>query len=497
MEATVKAESKIFLTIDENFNSLMNTYGNGIGLIVSKNCIFSGRMQMGLAYIECITDSNIILEHVLSTLLSGKLKDTPDNMISYIRSCVISVADTMVTDNMAQLTEFMLKGYAAIFLEETPTALLIGCRKAAKKAVESPENESTVLGSQESFTDDMYTNKSLLLKRLPVPGLHFEEFTVGTLSHVRVELIWLNGVADMAVIEEAKSRINRINYDIVDGIGVLGELIEDKPNSIFPKYRQTERPDIAARSLSEGRFMILCDSSPFALIAPVTFWDNFKTMDDYEDRPLVSSYIRLVRYISFLLSTLIAALYVSFVTYNQSIVPSTLALAIAASREGVPFPTIIEMLLMMVSITIIREAGLRMPQSVAYFVGALAAVVIGQAIVTAGYVSAPLIIVVAISTIASFALSSTTLLYPARILNYSFILLAGFFGIFGVINGLVIVFWYLTSLSSFGVPYLYPLLPFDKNGFKDLFVRMPFKNLNKRMRRLAPGNLIKSGKNAK
>ena len=216
-------------------------------------------------------------------------------------------------------------------------------------------------------------------------------------------------------------------------------------------------------------------------------------MDDYEERTLASSYLRIVRYIAFMLCTLVSALYLAFVTYNQAIVPSALALSIAAGRESVPFPSVVELLGLTVSITIIREAGIRMPQSVSYFVGTLAAVVIGQAIVTAGYVSPSLIIVVATATISSFAISTTTLLYPARLLNYFFILLAGVFGIFGVINGVIIVFWQVASNSSFGVPYLYPLLPFDKNGFKDVFIRSPFATLNKRMKRLSPKNRVKVG----
>lgn len=190
---------------------------------------------------------------------------------------------------------------------------------------------------------------------------------------------------------------------------------------------------------------------------------------------------------------MLSSLYLSYVTYNQAIVPPTLALSIATGREGVPLPSILELLLLSVAISIIREAGLRMHGSVGYFVGALAAVVIGQAVVTAGYVSPALIIVVAVSTISSFAITSTTLLYPARLMNYFFIFLAGSFGIFGVINGVIIILWRLCSFSSFGVPYLYPVLPYDKEGLKDAFIRPGLKYLKKRMKALSPSNIVRSG----
>lgn len=201
----------------------------------------------------------------------------------------------------------------------------------------------------------------------------------------------------------------------------------------------------------------------------------------------------MIRYLSFALSILISSLYLSFVTYNQAIVPETLALNIAQGRQGVPFPSVLELLILTLSITIIREAGMRMPSSVGYFVGTLAAVIIGQAVVTAGYVSASLIIVVAVSTISTFAISTTTMLYPARLLNYIFIILAGCFGIFGVECGLIFLFWYLSSLSSFGMPYLYPLVPYDREGVKDLFVRSRSSVLRKRTKFLSPQNQVRTG----
>lgn len=495
MEPNADIPNNISTKVDDNLAYLKDFFGNGINLIQSRYEILKNQVPAALVYIDTVADKELIMNHLVKPLFecSNLSYQGTNNILLFIKSRIISATETKQVNEMSQVVEHILNGDTVLFIEQTNAAIIVGTRKVEKRPIEPPENESTILGSQESFTDDLKVNCSLILKRLPVPILKFEEFTVGTLSCTKVKLIWLEGVANTDAINEARRRIQSINIDQVDGIGVLSELIEDRPISLFPKYRQTERPDMAARALTNGRFVIISSNSPFAFIAPITLWESFKTMDDYEDRFLSSSYLRITRYIAFLLSIFISAIYLSFVTYNQQIVPQALALDIAAGREGVALPSVLEMLLLTFAITIIREAGLRMPSAVGYFVGTLSAVIIGQVIVTAGYFSAALIIVVAVCTISSFAISTTTMLYPARLLNFAFIILAGCFGMFGVICGISFLFWYLCTLESFGLPYLYPLIPYDKNGLGDVFVRSPLSTLKKRMKSLAPKNQTRSG----
>lgn len=495
MEPNMDNLKTISLKVEDNLTVLKNFFGQGINLVDSKHISLQNNLPFGVAYIDSIAEKEIVMKHVIMPILQCKipLPQKADDVLTFIKERVISSTEVKQVNDMTQVIAHILNGDTILFIEQTDSALTIGTRKVEKRSVEAPENEATVLGSQESFTDDLKTNCSLIIKRLPAPNLKFEEFTVGTLSCTKVKLVWLEGIARPEIINEARARIRSIDTDNVDGLGVLSELIEDKPLSLFPKFRQTERPDVAARNLSQGTFTIICSNSPFALIAPISFWDNFRTMDDYEERTVTSSYLRIIRYVSFVLSILISSLYLSFVTYNQNVVPAVLALNIAQGRAGVPFPSVLELLILTVSITMIREAGVRMPSSVGYFVGTLAAVIIGQAVVTAGYVSASLIIVVAVSTISSFAIASTTMLYPARFLNYIFIILAGCFGIFGVVCGLTFLFWYLSTLSSFGMPYLYPLVPYDKQGMKDLFIRSRASMLKKRMKFLSPNNIVRTG----
>lgn len=489
------SDNKIFSTVDENMSFIKSCFGDGINMVESRHEILKNHIPIGLVYIETISDKKTIMEHVVKPMLMCNNTSCPKNCdaVQFISSCVITFTGISQTDDRNVILQSIMNGSAILFVENSNTALVIMSGIAEKRAIETPENEVTVLGSQESFTDNIKVNCSLILQRLPVPNLKFEEFVIGTLSHTKVKLIWLDGIANTAVIKEARIRLKNVDIDNLDGIGALSELIEDKPFSIFPKYRQTERPDVLAKGLSNGLFGIICDSSPFAYMAPVSLWDNFKSMDDYEERSLTSSFLRIIRYIAFILSFLISALYLAFVTYDQTIVPSALAVNIASGREGVPFPSVVELLILTIGISIIREAGVRLRGSVSYFIGTLAAVVIGQAIVSAGYVSASLIIVVAVSTISSFAISSTTMIYPSTLLNYIFILLASSFGVFGIACGLTFLLWYLITLDSYGMPYLYPLLPYDKNGAVDTIVRPTSKVLTKRAKYLSPRNLVKTG----
>lgn len=486
-------EENIFSTIDENFDWLKNVLGNDIGLVKGKYAILNGKAAAGVAYIEGIADKILISNQVIEPLLKGRvdLDNGFADILTQIQEKFIYVPNIKKSTQMKQIVDSLLFGDTLLFLDGVAVALIIGSRKIGKRAIEKPDNENAVSASMESFIEDMDTNCSLVIKRLPTPNLRFETFTIGELTRSKIKLVWLEGIANTKIIEEVRGRLQSIEIDAVDGTGGLAEVIGDHPLSVFPTFRLTQRPDVTAKNLSSGHFAIMCGNCPHVLIAPASFWDSFKTMDDYAEKPLVSSYLRIARYIAFLLAVLVSPLYLAFVTYDHSIVPPALALNIATGRDGVPFPSIVELLVLTFAITIIRESSLRMPGSVGFFIGTLSAVVIGQAAVTAGYVSASVIIVVAISSISLFAISSTTLVFPAKLINYFFILLAGTFGMFGLINGIVIVFWHAVSLESFGVPYLYPLVPFDLEGMKDTFIRAPVSILNKRLRILAPGNRIR------
>lgn len=488
-------DNEIMLSIDDNLLFLENTLGFSIGLSESKLKILGGNIEIGIAYIESICNKELIRQNVIAPLQNGSLNSSfsGNDIATLIQTSYISSVNAQKTSLMKNAVDELLRGNTLLFFDDCSTAIIIQSRMIEKRAITVPENESTILASKESFIEDIEVNSSMIIKRLPVPSLKFETFTVGRLSRLTTKLIWIDGITNSKIVDEIRRRLNNVDIDLVDGAGVLAKLIEDNPTTIFPTYRQTERPDVVTKQLADGNFALLCNNSPFAIICPITFWDSFKSMDDYLESSISSSLLRIIRFIAFTIATTISPLYLAFVTYNHTIVPPSLALNISIGREGVPFPSIIELMGMTLIIDIIREAGIRMPGMVGYFIGTLGAVIIGQAAVTAGYVSASLIIVVAFSAISSFAISSTILVNPSRIINYFLILLSGFLGMFGFLNGFFILLWNMVTLESFGVPYLYPVVPIELKGWKDIFIRAPLKLLKKRLSFVAPINKTRLG----
>ena len=483
-------EESVYSTVEENFNTIQNILGNSIGLVRNKYEIFHGGVLTGLAYIDSMADKELISQHIIVPLLNGHINpDTnPDDILLLIQAQFISVPHMLKTCRMDHIIEALLNGNTVLFVDNSSTALIIQSSAIERRPIQEPSNEATLLGSKESFTEDMNINCSMVIKRLPIPALRFETFTVGKLSHLMVKLLWIEGIANIKIIEEVRSRIKRIEIDFIEGTGELIQLIDGRFLPVFPTIIQTERPDLIAKGLSEGHFAVLCSNSPYAILAPISFWDNFKSIDDYAGFAIMGSYYRLVRILSFLISIMISPMYLAFVTYNHAIIPPGLALSIAAGRQGIPFQSVVEIILFTFIISIIFESGIRIPGMVGFFIGSLSAVIIGQAAVNAGYVSASLIIVITTASISRFAVSKAVLIHASNFVNYFLIFLASIFGTFGVICGIILIIWQLTSLRPFGVPYLYPLVPLDMEGLKDTLIRAPFSVIKKRLRILAPFN---------
>lgn len=493
-EPAERREGGIFSTIDDNFEYLDNELGKDIGLVKGKYTVLGGHLQIGLVYLYNMADGKSVSRFVIEPLLAVQddLGTIPEDIFSTIQSKVVCMPQTIISTDMKEVTESLLYGNTVLFIEGKNSVLVINSRSPEIRPIVKPDLEANILASQDAFNEDLETNCSLIIRRLPISSLRFESFTVGSLSRTKTKMLWIEGIADPSVVTEVRSRIQQINTDFVDNIGVLAELIEDKPFSVFPKYKQTQRPDLVARRLADGHVAILCDNSPFAMFVPIFFWNFFETMDDYSDRSSTVSYLRVIRMLAFLLSLLVSPLYLAFVTYNHAIVPPALALNIASGREGVPFPSAVELLGMTIAIGIIREASLRVPGNMGFFIGVMAAIVIGQSAVTAGYVSASVIIVVSISAISTYAISTTTMIYPSGILNIFLLLLAGGFGMFGLINGIALILWHMVSLESFGKPFMYPLVPIDLYALKATIIRAPFYVLNRRFELLAPNNRIRT-----
>jgi spore germination protein KA len=307
---------------------------------------------------------------------------------------------------------------------------------------------------------------------------------VGRKTKTSISLAYIRGVARDDLIAEVRRRIRRIDTDAILDAGILEQYIEDAPFSLFPTVNYTERPEVAASRILEGRVAILIDGTPIVNTVPMLFLESFQTPDDYNYRWMFSTLIRWIRFLTFGLSITFPSLYVAFSTYHQELIPTPLLISMAAAEEGTPFPAVVEVVLMGIIFEILREAGIRLPHPIGTAVSIVGALVIGETAVAAGLIGAPVVIIVALTAITSFVVPFQV--ESATLIRLGLVIPAGFFGLIGIVNGLMLILIHLATLRSFGVPYLSPLAPMITTDLKDTVIRAPFWKLLTRPRSLEP-----------
>jgi spore germination protein KA len=371
-------------------------------------------------------------------------------------------------------------GNPILLLEGETDGVSLGLNKWDKRQIEEPSAESGVRGPREGFTETIGVSITQLRRIIKSPALKIEALQIGSYSQTQVIIAYLDGVVDQTVLEEVRARLNRIEIDGILESSYIEEMIEDNPYSPFPQIMSTERPDTASSAILEGRVVILTEGTPFVLVVPTTLFSMLQSQEDYYQRFIISSAIRWLRYTFVVLSLLLPSLYVAVLTYHQEMVPTSLLITMASSRESVPFPALIEAMLMEVTFEVLREAGVRLPKQVGAAVSIVGALVIGQAAVQAGIVSAPMVIVVAITGIASFMIPRYILGISLRMLRFPIMLLAGTLGLLGIMLGMILILIHLCNLRSFGVPYLSPVAPAKRSDLKDVAIRAPIWMMNTR-----------------
>lgn len=450
--------------------------------------IFSTYPAM-IFYLDGLVDLERMELSVLNPLLKHEQKlQTPEHAIEHILQ-EVTTAKVEQGETIQKLIDHVLSGGTVLLINGSKHSLLISGQSWEQRSVDEPLSEAVVLGPREGFTENLRTNTSMIRRRLKTTKLKFESIQIGNLSKTEVVITYLDTIAQHSIVEEVRSRLSQINIDAIEDSGYILEFIEDEPFSLFPQILQTERPDRVVGNLLEGRIGIIVENSPFVLIVPVTFFQMMNSPEDYYGRFILTSFIRLIRYLFLLVALLFPAIYIAVTTFHQELLPTNLLFSVAASREKVPFPAVVEVLLMEITFEALREAGLRLPKPIGSTVSIVGALVIGQAAVEAGIVSAPLVIVVSTTGIASFMFPSYPVTGAIRLLRFFMIFLAGSLGFYGILLGFFFVLVHLVQLRSFGVPYLAPIAPFNFNNLKDIFVRAPWWKMNERPEQTGKRNL--------
>nr|WP_261306409.1 spore germination protein [Paenibacillus andongensis] len=464
-------------SIIENEQILKHIFQN-CSDIVFREITIQCRTKMLFVYVDGMINAEVMMSNVLKPLMYSGMPQglgPIDNVAQMFDQEVFSILHTKKVSCFQDIAEHILKGNIAILADGDDIALLADVAEFETRSIQESSGEITLRGSRESFTEHLRTNTTLLRRILSTPKLKMESLQIGSLTKTDVVISYIEGIASETVINGIRDRLNRIQIDGILESGYIEELIEDHNYSPFSQIGITERPDVVAAGLLEGKLAIITNGSPFVLVAPITFWGGLQAPDDYYERILFVNFSRWIRYLFILFSVIFPSIYIALTNFNPEMVPPKLMITITALREKSPFPTVIEVFLMELMFEGLREAGIRLPQQIGPLVTLAGALVIGEAAVRAGIISAPIVIVVSAAGIASFVIPRYRAGFPLRILRFPLLLLTGTFGLFGLAVGIIAILIHLIHLNSFGTPFLTPLAPLVPRRLKDVLIRWPLK----------------------
>lgn len=436
-----------------------------------------------IAYIE-VSVSNMLLETTALGRALAYLSEAPDEEVnSVLDKNAMGISDVTPFLYVEDAAQGMLTGDAILFVDGYDKALKIADKGYPGAAIKEPDSEKSIRGSREGFTDSIKMNTALIRKRLRSTRVRVKELEQGVRSHTKVDLVYMQDLANPMVLEEIQKRLEAYEIDGVLDSGVIEQLAERKWYSPFPQFQTTQRPDRAALAVMEGRVVVLSDNSPVALILPTDFNSFIKTSDDYYNRFEEATFARILRYFAVFFSMALPSLYLAVTNFHTQILPTPLLLSFWEARIGVPFPAALEVILMELSFELLREAGVRLPGAMGNTIGIVGGLIIGQAAVDANIVSPIVVIVVAFTALCSFSIPNEEFAFSFRILKFFLIIMSAWLGFFGLLVGLLVILIHLSRLKSFGIPYLMPFVGADLSGYedeRDSIWRAPFRRLTRR-----------------
>jgi len=482
------ADSRKLRSIEGDVDRTLELMREDLGYspdIVFREFRIGGLKKAALVYTDGLADSSQMHE----MLIDSHLQEAPNVDARWFRDTFPSVPKLAEIADPDMLYTSILSGNSIVLVEGQTVAYSFDTPGWEQRAVSESSTQTVIRGPKEAFTENIRTNTALVRRRIKDPRLWMEHRYVGRITKTTVALMYVKGIVDDKIVEEVRRRLDRIDIDGVLEGGYIEEFIQDETYTPFPTVFNTERPDTVAAGLLEGRVAILVDGTPFVLLVPVLFAQNLQAAEDYYQRADIATLLRVLRYVGFMITMLGPSIYIAVITFHQELIPTPLLISLAAQREGIPFPAFVEAMMMEITFEFLREAGIRMPKTVGQTISIVGALVIGQAAVEAGIVSAVMVIVVSSTAVASFILPAFNLSIAVRILRFVLMGLAASFGLFGVTIGLLALVLHLSSLRSFGVPYLSPFAPFVLRDQKDTIFRAPMWAMKTRPKELKTKNV--------
>ncbi|WP_428867700.1 spore germination protein [Clostridium sediminicola] len=473
---------KISLNLLENINHLEKTFNNCTDIVIRKLYIASNpKYKAALIYLDGMLKEEIIELAIINKLIEKTDDKTNNPGIKKYCQYLLGINDNNMPRQMNITFQAILNGNAVLFIDGIDSAIIITLKNPPERNIVEPPVEGCIRGPREGFTESIRTNTCLLRKKIKNINLKLEHFTIGKQTKTDIIVAYLSNIANEKIVEEVRLRLKKIDIDSILDSSYIEEYVKDGGIlNIFPTVFRTEKPDIAAGKLLEGKIAIITDGSPTILLVPCIFIEHIQAGEDYYNNYVIATIDRGFRFVSFILSLLLPAFWVSISTFHHELIPTSLVVTVVKARSGLPFPTLVEAFFMMIAYEIIREAGIRMPEPLGQAISVVGALVLGQSAVSAGLVSTPMVIVVAVAGIATYAIPSIELTRCLIIPRYIFLFLAGTLGLIGLLSGLLVLLIYLISLRSFGVPYIAPFAPLVVNELKDTIIRAPLSKMNKR-----------------
>lgn len=415
-----------------------------------------------IVYIDGLVDKNIILHGIIKPLAQTPLpRYQLRNGLGKQLKTLLLIADLKEVSSPDHAIENILKGKTAVLFNISETIFLADTRGWKDRCVESPSTELSILGANDSFTENMAVNIGLIRRRIANPNLSVEYLIAGDVTKTSISMLYIQGSASEHLVSSVREKLSNIQLDAVLEGQYLIECLEGPSGTPFPLIQRTERPDKTSAGLLAGKVVILVDNTPFAMILPTILLAIEQGAEDYYHKPIVTTSIRLIRAFGLMVAVFGPGLYVALVSVNVEVIPTFLALAIAGTREGLPYPVYLEAFLLSLMLELLIEAALRLPKQIGSAVTIVGGLVIGEAAVRANLVSEIMLIIIALTAIGTFTTVNYSIAYAWRIWKYVALALSTVFGLFGLAAAALFLLGHLSSLSSFGVPYLTSIAPFN------------------------------------
>lgn len=468
---------KLSQSLDCNLEALKERFSGCFDIIFKPVEVDNARILFVMADGMC--DNMLVTEQIVKPILTADhLPKKADICLGHIASGIVSGIDQSRAYTLDAVTENILSGLVAIFVDGVDCCLLVGVQGYPKRNVEMSQSEVDERTSHEAFCEHFKDNVALLRRRMRTSKLKTELITVGSTSRTRLCICYLEGRAKPETVRAVKQKIQSSRLDTVFCTGYISELLDSKRFTFFSAVGSTEKPDTACAKMSEGRIVIIVDGTPFAIIVPYLFSENFQTMDDYNFRPFYAGMTRIIKSLALLISVFLPSVYIAVCTFHQEMLPISILYDVAVQESITPFSVMLETIFIHFVYEIVREAGVRMPKAVGNAVSIVGGLVIGQAAVDAGLIAAPMLIIMALSAISSFTVP--TLYQPVAFLRFLFMIVGGVFGFYGIVTGFLAVLINSCWASPFGVPLTAPVSPFSLKAMRDTFVRVSWRRLAKK-----------------